>query len=97
MRRFATRKGLRSVPVTFAILAVLCLFGVRSEAKTNGWEELFFKANQAYKGGRFEEAIDGYGQLLDAGYRNGQLYYNLGNAHFRLNQVGRAILNYERA
>ena len=31
------------------------------------------------------------------GVRNGQLFYNIGNAYFRTNDVGRAILNYRRA
>jgi len=33
----------------------------------------------------------------DGGVRNGKLYYNIGNAYFRLGDVGRAILNYKRA
>jgi len=33
----------------------------------------------------------------DGGIRNGKLYYNIGNAYFRMGDVGRAILNYRRA
>ncbi|MDY6952569.1 MAG: tetratricopeptide repeat protein [Thermodesulfobacteriota bacterium] len=83
--------------VSLGLVATVLLLTFPSEAKTNGWEELFFKANQAYKEGRFHEAVDGYGRLLDSGHKNGQIYYNLGNAHFRLNRIGQAILNYERA
>jgi tetratricopeptide (TPR) repeat protein len=68
-----------------------------SEAGTNGWEEIFFKANQSYGEGRFEDAIRGYEQLIRSGHRSGHLYYNLGNAYFRREQLGPAILNYERA
>ena len=32
--------------------------------RTNGWEEIFFKANQAYREGRFQEAIKGYDRLI---------------------------------
>lgn len=60
-------------------------------------EELFFKANQAYKEGRFQEAVNGYRRLIESGRENAELFYNLGNAYFRLKQLGRAILNYERA
>jgi tetratricopeptide (TPR) repeat protein len=60
-------------------------------------EELFFKANQAYKEGRFQEAVNGYCRLIESGHENGELFYNLGNTYFRLDQLGRAILNYERA
>ena len=40
---------------------------------------------------RFERLVD------EGGVRNGKLYYNLGNAYFRANDVGRALLNYRRA
>jgi tetratricopeptide (TPR) repeat protein len=60
-------------------------------------EELFFKANQAYKEGRFGEACKAYEKLVKEGHENGHLYYNLGNAWFRLEELGQAILNYERA
>jgi len=60
-------------------------------------EEIFFKANQAYKDGRFAEAVDGYTELLKMGHGNGHLFFNLGNAFFRLGSLGRAVLNYERA
>ena len=33
----------------------------------------------------------------EGGIRNGRLYYNVGNAYFRLKDIGRAILNYRRA
>ncbi len=33
----------------------------------------------------------------EGGVRNGKLYYNTGNAWFRLGDIGRAILNYKRA
>ncbi|MFH1491630.1 MAG: SH3 domain-containing protein [Pseudomonadota bacterium] len=60
-------------------------------------EERFFTANQAYKEGRFQQAADAYDQLIESGIVNGHVYYNLGNACFRMNALGRAILNYERA
>lgn len=33
----------------------------------------------------------------EGGIRNAKLYYNIGNAHFHLGNLGRAILNYRRA
>ncbi|MBI1353883.1 MAG: hypothetical protein GC160_06015 [Acidobacteria bacterium] len=40
---------------------------------------------------RYERLID------EGGIQNGRLYYNLGNAYFRMDDLGRAILNYRRA
>ncbi|MCP4624164.1 MAG: hypothetical protein GY850_11595 [bacterium] len=66
-------------------------------ADTPSAEELYFSANRAFKEDRYQEAIDGYLQLIGSGYVNGHLYYNLGNAYLRSGQLGRAILNYKRA
>jgi tetratricopeptide (TPR) repeat protein len=57
----------------------------------------FAKANQEYAAGDFKTAIDDYEALVRAGQDTPNLFYNLGNAYFRKNNFGRAILNYERA
>ncbi len=60
-------------------------------------DEIFFRANQLYREGKFIEALDDYQKLVDAGHASGHLYYNMGNACFRLNRLGHAILYYEKA
>jgi len=45
----------------------------------------------------FAEAADGFQRLVNAGVRNGRLYYNLGNSRLRGGQIGRAIAAYRRA
>ncbi len=45
----------------------------------------------------FRTAAEQYQLLLDAGVRNGKLFYNLGNAYFESGDLGRAIANYRRA
>jgi len=57
----------------------------------------FAKANQEYADRNFKEAIDGYGQLVRSGQWSANLFYDLGNAYFRAEDFGHAILNYERA
>jgi len=58
---------------------------------------LFDRANQAYRQGKFSEAIQEYEQILQRGSVSGELLYNLGNAYYKAGNVGKAILNYERA
>lgn len=58
---------------------------------------LYQQANQAYQDGDYQEAIRLYQQILQSGVINGAVLYNLGNAYFKDNQLGRAILFYERA
>lgn len=57
----------------------------------------FAKANQDFNDGHFREAIDGYQNLVKSGQWSVNLFYDLGNAWFRLGDFGQAILNYERA
>jgi tetratricopeptide (TPR) repeat protein len=57
----------------------------------------FAKANQEYGSGDFNGAVQDYEELVRAGQDTPNLFYNLGNAYFRMKNLGRAILNYERA
>lgn len=58
-------------------------------------------AAQAYRDQDYKESIALYEEIVAQGVTEGrvsaQLYYNLGNAYFRDNQLGKAILCYERA
>lgn len=58
---------------------------------------LFFEANRAYEQGDFQAAEQGYTALLARGIESGDLYYNLGNTYFRIGDLGRAVLYYEKA
>ncbi|MEO8230799.1 MAG: tetratricopeptide repeat protein [Ignavibacteriota bacterium] len=55
------------------------------------------KGNDFYKNNQYQLAIDEYDKLIKQGYEGTSLYYNLGNAHYRLGKVGYAILYYEKA
>jgi tetratricopeptide (TPR) repeat protein len=57
----------------------------------------FAKANEAFAQGHFKEAIAGYEGLVRDGQWSANVFYDLGNAYFRVGDFGRAILNYERA
>ena len=54
------------------------------------------EADSAYVRGQYQEAIKGYEALLKQG-ASADLYYNLGNAYYRTENITRAVLNYERA
>lgn len=55
------------------------------------------KANTAYINGDFHAAADTYEELLSRGVSSMKLYYNLGNAYFKDDRIGKAILYYNRA
>jgi tetratricopeptide (TPR) repeat protein len=60
-------------------------------------DSLLGKANKQYIEGDFDKAAELYQTLVDSGYHNAELYYNLGNSYFKLNRIAYAVLNYERA
>lgn len=59
--------------------------------------DLMEEANDQYERGEYAAAAQQYEALIDSGYEDATLYYNLGNAYFRNGDVGRAVLNYLRA
>ena len=54
-------------------------------------------ADSAYAGGDYATAIYIYEQLLEANGESAAIYYNLGGAYYKMDEIARAILNYERA
>ena len=60
-------------------------------------ESKITRANQFYNQNQFQEAADLYERAITGGGNNGHLYFNLGNAYFRMDDVARAVLNYARA
>ena len=54
------------------------------------------EADSAYIRGQYQQAISGYEELLKQG-ASSDLYYNLGNAYYRTENISEAVLNYERA
>ena len=54
-------------------------------------------ANDSYERGEYAEATQQYEALIDRGYTDATLYFNLGNTYLESGDLGRAILNYLRA
>jgi tetratricopeptide (TPR) repeat protein len=59
--------------------------------------EAFRKANETYSQKDYAGAIVQYEALVKEGYKNAVLYYNLGNAYYKDNQLAKSLLWYERA
>lgn len=53
-------------------------------------------ADDEYKKENYQQAIRDYEELLKKG-ASADLYFNLGNAYYRTDNITRAVLNYERA
>ena len=57
----------------------------------------FREGNQRYEAGDYTGALEAYRQVLASDYESAALYYNMGNAHYRLDELGQAVRYYERA
>jgi tetratricopeptide (TPR) repeat protein len=63
-----------------------------------GEEQLIIaKANKAYMAGYFDQATELYKKVIKSGVESSELYFNLGNACYKMNQYSSAILYYEKA
>lgn len=74
------------------VLAIVCLIHGATV-----FNSAFDRANAAYLEDDFQAAINGYEQLVSDGVTDADLFYNLGNAYYRVGRLGPAIANYERA
>lgn len=77
------------------LLAIFIAVSVGSGFAAN--DPTFNKANADFAAGKFQDAINGYEQVVASRNLSANLFYNLGNAFYRAGDTGKAILNYERA
>mgnify|MGYP003133871470 FL=1 len=60
-------------------------------------EALFEQGKENYKNAKFSEAVTNWKKILDNGQQSAELYFNLGNANYKLNNIGPSIYYYEKA
>ena len=75
---------------SFAVLLLLLMLPLAASAATKE------KADSLYAAEHYQEAAKQYEALLKQGVSS-DLYYNLGNCYYRMDDITRAVLNYERA
>jgi tetratricopeptide (TPR) repeat protein len=59
--------------------------------------QLFETANNYYNQGEFELAIDNYESIINNGEHSAEVYFNLGNAYYKSNNIASSIYFYEKA
>jgi tetratricopeptide (TPR) repeat protein len=60
-------------------------------------DQLLQNGNLLYQQKQYDKAAESYEKVLSSGYESDVLYFNLGNAYYKLGKLGYAILNYEKA
>ena len=78
------------------ILALALLFPYNGKAQEHPatW---FEQANAAYNAGSYDTAVVMYGKIQAAGLESVALYYNMGNAYYKMREYPMAIYCYEKA
>ena len=79
--------------IIYFILIFIPIFTYSANENTS----LFQQGNENFKKGKYTDAINCYESILNKNIKNGWIYYNLGNAYFKNNVLGKAIINYERS
>lgn len=80
-----------------AILVCLTLFAISPGNALSNPAQSFVKGLNLYQNGDFIKSAETFENIAKNDVNNPYLFYNIGNAYLKANQVGNAILWYERA
>lgn len=58
---------------------------------------LFNQGKERYKAEKYQESINAWNKIIENGEHSSALYFNLGNASYKLNNIGPSIYYYEKA
>lgn len=58
---------------------------------------LFAKGNNQYAKAQYKDAVQSYQSILSDGYQSAVIYFNLGNAYYKIGDIPSALLYYEKA
>lgn len=79
---------------TLLICMLLLLGSSFAQQEYDAW---FTQANEAYSAGNYDTAVILYEKVVAADVESVSLYYNLGNAYFKKQEVPMSIYYYEKA
>lgn len=81
----------------FRFVILLAAFMTSFHARADDAAVTFETANKSYNEGKYADAAAAYGKLIATGRVSEALYFNRGNAFFKMGQLGRAIASYRQA
>lgn len=79
------------------LLIIFFTAGFTLQLSAQEFQAEFSQGNNYYQEGEYETALEVYNKIINAGFESGELYYNLGNTHYKLNNIGLSRLYFERA
>jgi len=91
------KKGVSAPAAAAPLLALLLALPLGAQAAESYPDSLWKAGVEAYSAGDWSQAAADWSDVAATGLRSKELYYNLGNAHFKDGETAQAILQYERA
>jgi len=79
--------------IYLSLLFALPLVGLGKDAE----QTLFEQGNAQYAKTNYKAAVESYQKILNNGYQSEAVYFNLGNAYYKLGEIPLALLYYEKA
>jgi len=77
------------------VFFLLLTLGLQAEAQE--LDSLFTAANKNYQQEDYVKALEGYLMIEQVEFESAELYYNMANSYYKMNQVAPAIYYYEKA
>lgn len=96
MRNSKTNAPVRMLGRALLVYSAVML-GAHSSAQAETVDQAYAKALQSYYAGNYDDAVVELERVAAIPMHNEDLYYNLGCSYFRVNKLGPAIYNFERA
>ena len=97
MSKIVNKNNIQPSSMMKALVSFLIFFSIGVQAISQSNAELATKARKAYDASQYNVAVQLYEKILSNGYESAVLYYNLGNAYYRSNNIPSAILYYEKS
>lgn len=76
----------------FKLFLILLFLNAQSQV-----EVVFDEGNALYNQGNYTKAIEKYTSIINNGSESAELYYNLGNAYYKINDIANSIFYFEKS
>lgn len=86
-------KQFKKISILLTLLFVAFGTVIAGDVNLEAWT----RANQHYTAKQYDSALKYYQQIEQSGQWSTELYFNLGNTYFRLNDIGRSVLYFEKS
>lgn len=87
---------MRKLILLFVLITSVFSSSMASEL-TPYYDSIYTSGNTAYQQQKYDTALQSYLSIVESGLESADLYFNIGNSHYKLQQNTQAILYFEKA